>query len=563
MTEQSIEFTREFAQLVWLLVHRPALIEEQKASLRRTLAESARGRRIIALTELNHSLVDAVRLVPPPPELPWLSLLAARMAEHSAAMLDFAEKARPADVLGIARALASPPKTGDDGVHFDALVVAVNPSTVEARIGRAGFTRRSTPLGSPKGTRTPPLGAPALGSKSAGVIDVSDGDRFRRIAVGRISETPAPMLIIPEPTPVMPSDVAGPVVNNDPAKSLLEAAFSRGHGELSTDELFERLADAKTPTDTSRAADDLVRTAEQFARDDNWDEVTRIFARLLEHEEKLSDPEQRRAWLIHVRRLCTPGTLRSIAQLLTRRREIREAGQRILAWSGEAGADVLLDLLISSDQSSDRRAYRTAILACPSAAMPLMHMLDDDRWFVVRNAVELLGDLNAIESDAKVVAALKHQDARVRRSATTALAKLATARALPNILPMLHDTSASVRLAAVHGLSQLKSPRAVSSLLSALDRESDVEVQHAIYGALANHPTDAAVERLAQAAQPGSLLNRRSAAVRLPAVHALAEAGTAAAFAALRVLASDRDREVRSAAERLLGARGAVQTAAR
>ncbi len=560
MIEQSIEFTREFAQLVWLLVHRPALIEEQKSSLRRTLSESARGRRIIALTELNHSLVDAVRLVPPPPELPWLSLLAARMAEHSAGMLDFSEKARPADVLGLARALASPPKTGDDGVHFDAMVVAVNPSTVAARIGRAGFTRRSTPLGSPKSMRTPPLGAGALGGNNAGVMDVSDGERFRRVPVGRIAETPAPMLIIPEPTPLQPSDLPSVKNNNDPAKTLLEATFTRGHGELSVDVLFQRLAEATTPADTSRAADDLVRTAEQLARDEDWSEVTKIFARLLSHEERLTDPEQRRAWLIHVRRLCTPGTLRSIAQLLTRKREMRDAGQRILSWSGEVGADVLLDLLISSDQSSDRRAYRTAILACPSAATPLMHMLDDDRWFVVRNAVELLGDLNATVSDAKVAATLKHSDARVRRSATTALAKLATARALPTILPMLHDTSASVRLAAVHGLSQLRSPRAVSSLLSALDRETDVEVQHAIYGALANHPTDAAVERLAQAAQPGSLLNRRSAAVRLPAVHALAEAGTASAYAALRVLASDRDREVRSAAERLLGARGAQQS---
>lgn len=562
MIAQSIEYTREFAQLVWLLVHRPGLVDEQKAALRRTLTECARGRRIVALTELNHSLVDAVRLEPPPPELPWLSLLAARMAEHSVGMLDFAERARPADVLGVARALASTPTTGDDGVHFDSLVVAVNPTTVSARIGRAGFTRRATPIATSKAARTPPLGAPALGG-AAGHGDTTDGERFRRLAVGRLSDTPPPMLIIPEPTPVKPSELPSSIEKSDPAKALLEAAFTRGHGELSVEALFQRLAVAQTPTDVSRASDDLVRTAEQLARDETWVEVAKIFGRLLEQEEKLHDPELRRAWLIHVRRLCTPGTLRAIGVLLARQRDLREMCQQILAWSGDVGADVLLDLLTSAEQSSDRRAFRTAILACPATVAPLMHMLDDDRWFVVRNAVELLGDLKAIESDAKIVATLKHTDARVRRSAATALAKLATARALPSLLPVLHDTSAAVRLAAVHALSQLKSPRAINALLSTLDKESDVEVQHAIFGALANHPTDAAVERLAQAAQPGSILNRRSAAMRLPAVHALAEAGTASAYAALRVLANDRDREVRGAAERLLGARAATHSSMR
>ncbi|MEO7964537.1 MAG: HEAT repeat domain-containing protein, partial [Gemmatimonadaceae bacterium] len=288
-----------------------------------------------------------------------------------------------------------------------------------------------------------------------------------------------------------------------------------------------------------------------------WIEVTQIFGRLLDHEEKLTDPDQRRAWLIHVRRLCTSGTLRAIGLLIARQRDMRDAGHRVLGWSGDLGADVLLDLLTNSEHSGDRRAYRTAILSCPASVTPLMHMLDDDRWFVVRNAVELLGELKATESDAKVAAALKHSDARVRRSAATSLAKLATARAIPALLPLLNDSSATVRLATVHGLSQLKSPRAVAALLPALDRESDVEVQQAIFGALASHPTDAAVERLAQAAQPGSILNRRSASMRLPAVHALAEAGTAAAFSALRTLTTDRDREVRSAAERLLGARAA------
>ena len=537
MTTDRLEFTREFARLVWLLVHRPALLDEQKAALRRSLAESGRGRRVVVLTELNHALVDVVCVVPPPPELSWLSLLAARMAEHSVGSLDFDQGAQPADVLGVARALAAPPFAADDGVHFGALIAAVAASTVSVAMGRTGFARHSTPQGIPV-------------VKEEAVVPTAPHPPFIIIpetAPGRM-----------EPPPSPPTEVGG-----DAAKSLVEAAFTRGTGEQGLEDLYRRMESSNTPAEVTRAADDLVRTAESRSHEGEWDQVAEIFDRLIAHEEKAPDGENRRGLLIHVRRLATPRVLRALADLLLRRRDLRETIHRVLAWTGEDGADVLIDLLVTSEQASERRVYRTAIAACPAAVVPLSHLLDDDRWYVVRNAVELLGELKAIESDARVAATLKHPDSRVRRSAATALAKLATARTVPSLIPLLHDSAATVRMATVHALGALRNPRAVAAMLPALDREHDVEVQQAMYGALASHPTDEAVERLAQATQPGSLLNRRSAAVRLPAVHALAEAGTTAAFAALQALANDRDREVRATVERLLASRASRAPAGR
>jgi HEAT repeat protein len=94
----------------------------------------------------------------------------------------------------------------------------------------------------------------------------------------------------------------------------------------------------------------------------------------------------------------------------------------------------------------------------------------------------------------------------------------------------------------------------VPALLQALEREGDPDIQHALLAALGAHPTDAAVERLAQAAHPGSLLHRKPTPFRLAAVNALGDAATPAAVSALRGMQGDRDRDVRAAVERSLAA---------
>ena len=246
--------------------------------------------------------------------------------------------------------------------------------------------------------------------------------------------------------------------------------------------------------------------------------------------------------------------MRGLAQLLSRRRELRGAIESIFVRSGEAGAEILVELLVASNVASERRAYRTALVSCPAAIEPLTHLLQDSRWYVVRNAADLLGEIGVQEAETKLIGALKHGDARVRRSAAAALARVGGTRGTFALQPLLMDENAAVRLQAVHAISSARLPRSVSALLKGLEKENDPEIQHAILIALGAHPTDEAVERLSQAAQPGSLLNRKPTPFRLAAVNALGEAGTPAALASLRAMQGDRDREVRAAVKRSLAA---------
>jgi len=272
----------------------------------------------------------------------------------------------------------------------------------------------------------------------------------------------------------------------------------------------------------------------------------------LSREESEKDPGVRRAVLVAVRRLNQPGLLRGLAQLLPRRREVRDDVTHVLTRYGETASDVLLELLVGTDAAPERRAYRVALTHCPSSIPSLIHLLGDARWFVVRNAAELLGEMGVTEADGKLSQTVRHTDARVRRAAATALARLATPRALHSLQQVLTDKVAAVRLQAAIGLATIRNPRAVPSVLEALEKEEDPDVQPALLGALGSMPTPEAVERLRRAAEPGSLMKRKPTSIRLHAIQALADAGTAPALAALKGFAKDRDKEVQAKVGRLL-----------
>lgn len=545
----SIVPTRAFAHLVWLLVYRPASTREQKAALREALLAVRQGGCVISLAELNRAIAAASELRPAPAELPWLGELAARMAAHSVGLVDIATQAMAADVLGVARALASAPTAGDDGANFDAALLPLQLTTVAVRLGRAGFVRRATPAvtGRVGPARTPALGMVAIDSASA----VPESIRSAGIGL----PTPAPM-------PAFPDDRSASVRDEEP--DILQAAFTRGVEGKGHHELLGRLDLApQTGAAISSLLDDLVRLAEERSRDARWGDVAEILQGIVGRERDAREADVKRAYLIQLRRLFKPGILRGLGQLLGRERDRRAALTPVFVRAGDAGAEILIELMVGSPVASERRAFRSVLATCPAAAEPLQHLLEDGRWFVVRNAAELLGEMGVREADAALVATLKHPDARVRRAAAGALARLGSARGVHALQHLLGDTNAAVRQQAINGLVAARHPRSAPALLQALEHEADPELQHILLHALGAHPTDAAVERLAQAAQPGTLLQRKGVPYRLAAISALGDAGTAAALAALRRLQRDKDREVAAAAGRALAAhaQGVVATA--
>jgi HEAT repeat protein len=529
-------FDRHFAQLVWLLVHRNDDHEQQKDVLRLALAECSERRHVLKVNDLAFAVANTYHDARVADLIVWISELSVRMSAHFVRALEFEQGASAHDVLGIARALVTQPSPHDEGAAFDERVIALGPKTVAAHLGGNGFVRRATPI-QHAAAITGPARTPISG------MAVIAADRSATPAVHGQDVMDEAVLDAP------PSGIA------NEAPRIMQSEMTAVAPAARLKDLLGRLENASDSSSASKLIDDVAREAEERARQGLWVDLAEVLDRLYERTGLLHEGELKRAYQFAIRRLEKPALMHGIAKLLPRRREMREMVTRLLARTGEAGADALIDLLVSSESTTERHAYRTALGQCPAAVPALIHLLGDGRWYVVRNAVELLAELSPPDADGQMSTVLNHEEPRVRRAAASALGKLGTPRAMLALLQAVHDGSPEVRLAASLALGAIRNPRAVPWLVEALDKEQNAEVQGAMLSALGKMPTEDAVARLARAAEPGGMLLRKPVSIRLHAIEALAEAKTPSAQSVLRGLLSDRDRDIREAADRSLSGR--------
>jgi HEAT repeat protein len=246
--------------------------------------------------------------------------------------------------------------------------------------------------------------------------------------------------------------------------------------------------------------------------------------------------------------------LKCVAELLPRRRENYEQYMSIFSRAEEAGVEALVDALISAPSITDRRVYYDSLLRLNTGVRTLIHMLGDHRWYVVRNAVELLGEMRVMEADVELTRLLEHRDDRVRAAAASALAKLGATSAAKGMRATLREASAEVREQTAEAVASSGRSHSADSLIRALDREADDRLQMAMLTALGQLGTPEAVDKLVDIAssERGLLSRKRSTPLRIAAVHALGQAKSPSATVALQALLRDKSKAVRGAASWVL-----------
>ena len=100
------------------------------------------------------------------------------------------------------------------------------------------------------------------------------------------------------------------------------------------DALFLSLNQELTPRTVSPFLEELTRVAEECARVGDWIDVVDVFTNMIAREATIHDAEVKRAFLLYFRRLAKPSILRGVAQLLPRRRELRDQLHEIFLRSG-------------------------------------------------------------------------------------------------------------------------------------------------------------------------------------------------------------------------------------
>jgi HEAT repeats len=131
---------------------------------------------------------------------------------------------------------------------------------------------------------------------------------------------------------------------------------------------------------------------------------------------------------------------------------------------GDLGVEVLLDLLAEADR--ERRAHLLAVLrqVARGHLRPVVARLEDPRWYVVRNAANLLGNAGGEEVLDQLVWAAHHPSAQVRKEAVKALVVAGGVKAVPHLRTLAAEGLQDVRPTAVSVLGAIFAPEAAAAL---------------------------------------------------------------------------------------------------
>lgn len=196
-----------------------------------------------------------------------------------------------------------------------------------------------------------------------------------------------------------------------------------------------------------------------------------------------------------------------------------EEFERLVEYFDTLGAPALAALIRSLETEESRHVR---LLICQALAQigdkaitAVAEKVDHPKWYVVRNAVSILGQTGRAGCVPHLRKALSHKDGRVRKEALKALAAIRTDEAVELLCDSLNDGDTSMRKAALGWVAAIEAEQAMPSLERLLgDREKwkqDDETLRLAIEALGNIGSQPAKTLLENLGQTRSLLRRRKA----------------------------------------------------
>jgi len=220
-------------------------------------------------------------------------------------------------------------------------------------------------------------------------------------------------------------------------------------------------------------------------------------------------------------------------------------------------ARLMARLIVESD-SWARKILSDGLVRQGKIAVDIvLEYLSDDRWYVVRNCIAILGEIRDPAVVTPLQALLYHPDVRVRRETIRALTRIGGTEAVNILLRALEENDPDLRRQALASLGAMKHPAAVPSLLRIVatrdPRVRQVEIKRDAIRALGEIGSPDAVAPLAQLVVMRKFWFRtRFDEVRAAAIAALGDIGHPAAVEILQWATNDRSDAVARAAVQAL-----------
>jgi hypothetical protein len=217
----------------------------------------------------------------------------------------------------------------------------------------------------------------------------------------------------------------------------------------------------------------------------------------------------------------------------------------------------LCELLGNLTSSKPRRIICDALSKVGKDSIELMApFLEDNRWYLVRNIVYILGRIGREEAVPLIGKAIQHGDVRVRREALQALGLIGGSEAMQYMIRSLEDKDIKIRGTAALNLGRMGekalAPLTERMLSKEFYKKESQEIK-AFFKALGMIRSNHAIPLLYSLLEGRKWFGRAKAEeIRACAIETLVRIGTKEAKEAIEIGAGSRDESIREACRRAL-----------
>lgn len=222
----------------------------------------------------------------------------------------------------------------------------------------------------------------------------------------------------------------------------------------------------------------------------------------------------------------------------------------ILSAVGEPAVEVLLERLTSANDIRTRRMLINEITKLGDVAFSrVLYHLADERWYVVRNMVTILGVFAKPESLPSLFEAAKHPDLRVRKEVIKSLARIKDTKVFTFLREILPAEHGDIRLLIIFSFGIMRSREAIDDIVNILENEKNLAIKKEALVALGRIGAQKNFNILkGYAMKKGFFKKAEHKVLRLAAINGLAEIRTAESAEVLEKLLKDSDADIRDAA---------------
>lgn len=212
------------------------------------------------------------------------------------------------------------------------------------------------------------------------------------------------------------------------------------------------------------------------------------------------------------------------------------AVEALKRFGGRAAGKVADRLALEEDAYARRIIDNILVGIGRDAISQLLERLNDNRWYMVRNMVRILGEIG-IDSGVEeaLTPTLLHPDARVRKEAVRAVSMIRGAKAPTLLRRALNDRDEGVAGLAIVSLGILRDEGSIQALIDQFDKMEGNEIKKEIIRALGRIGSRRSVSFLAKTLleRKGWLGGKKDEELKIACALALAEIGTPEAVRAL------------------------------